>query len=76
MDDYFEMLKQEAAGEPFNKSRHNAALRERLNGRSKGAVEFKHQNISAVLLSLNLPWISGYKPAGHFQDDLREYLEG
>src|SRR5207247_2008306 len=32
-----------------------------------GSIEFKHQNISAVLVSLGLPYIEGYKPRGNFQ---------
>jgi hypothetical protein len=38
-----------------------------LNDRSEGAVEFKHQNISAVLKGLGEDWIPGYKPAFNFQ---------
>lgn len=49
------MLRAEAAGEPYNKSEHNQALRQLLNGRSKSSVELKHQNISAVLDALACP---------------------
>ncbi len=49
VEDYFDMLRAEAAGEPYHKSEHNRALRQLLNGRSKSSVELKHQNISAVL---------------------------
>jgi len=38
-----------------------------LNDRSEGWVEFKHQNISAVLKGLGEDWIPGYKPAFNFQ---------
>jgi hypothetical protein len=31
-------------------------------------VEFKHQNISAVLDRLGLPWIPGYKPKWNYQN--------
>lgn len=65
--DYFEMLRAELAGEEFNKSAHNEALREKLNNRSKGSVELKHQNISAVLYELGLHFIVGYKPRGNLQ---------
>ena len=70
VDDYVDMLKLELSGETFIKSARNEALREHLNGRTKGSVEFKHQNISAVMIMLGLPYIEGYKPAGNFQDSL------
>jgi hypothetical protein len=38
-------------------------------------VEFKHQNISAVLEKLGEPWIPGYKPAQHFQINLVRAVE-
>ncbi|MFN3515736.1 MAG: DUF3883 domain-containing protein [Novosphingobium sp.] len=41
-----------------------------LNGRSEGSIEFKHQNISAVLKGLGEDWIPGYKPAFNFQMSL------
>lgn len=66
------MLRAEAAGEPYNKSEHNRALRQLLNGRSKSSVELKHQNISAVLDAPGLPYINGYKPRGNSQLLLRK----
>jgi hypothetical protein len=47
------MLTLELAGQRYNKSAHRRELLQKLNGRSNGAVELKHQNISAVLLDLN-----------------------
>ncbi|WP_405118255.1 DUF3883 domain-containing protein [Pseudomonas leptonychotis] len=73
--DYFEMLRAEAAGLPFNKSEHNQALRRLLSGRSKSSVELKHQNISAVLDALGLPYINGYKPRGNSQLLLRKSVQ-
>lgn len=66
VEDYFDMLRAEAAGEPYNKSEHNQALRQLLNGRSKSSVELKHQNISAVLDALEevkLPGDKTYRAA-------------
>lgn len=68
------MLATEIRGEPFNKAAHNRTLRRKLNGRSRGAVERKHQNISAVLIELGRPYINGYKPLGNVQRMLREIL--
>jgi len=77
--DYFEMLSEELAGRPVNKAAHNAALRNLLRDRSKGSVEFKHANISAVLTLHGYPYINGYKPRFNFQALLEqvvlEYLE-
>jgi hypothetical protein len=67
---YFEMLGMELKGKEYNKAEHNRLLREKLQRRSKGSVEFKHQNVSAVLLNLGLPYIDGYKPARNFQRSL------
>jgi hypothetical protein len=46
-----------------------------LNGRSKSSVELKHQNISAVLDALGLPYINGYKPRGNSQLLLRKSVQ-
>ena len=73
--EYLDMLAREIRGERVNKARHNRELRERLDGRSKGAVEFKHQNISAVLLAEGFPPIDGYKPRGHVQAKLRDAVQ-
>jgi len=67
--DYFAMLADELGGEDFNKAEHNRALQD-IIPRSRGSIEFKHQNISAVLLGLGQPWIEGYKPAANFQNAL------
>jgi hypothetical protein len=64
--DYFAMLDAELSQRPYVKSRHSAALMERI-GRTHRSVEFKHQNISAVLEELGLPWIPGYKPKRNYQ---------
>jgi len=33
------------------------------NNRSDGSIEYKHQNISAILLRASQIYIQGYKPA-------------
>ena len=72
--DYLDMLARELRGEGFIKAAHNRALCERLDGRSRGAVERKHQNISAVLIALGFPSIDGYKPLGNVQALLRDIV--
>jgi hypothetical protein len=64
------MLKLELSGHHFVKTARNEAIRRKLPLRTKGSVEFKHQNTSAVMIMLGLPYIEGYKPAGNFQDSL------
>ena len=75
VQDYLDMLSLELRGEPYNKAAHNRQLQQRLQNRSHGAVEFKHQNLSAVLNSLGLPYIPGYKPRANVQTLLREVVE-
>ena len=65
--DYFRMLRLELAGEKYNKTKHRHALMELLNNRSNGSVELKHQNISAVLIEMGIPYIDGYKPRFNYQ---------
>ena len=67
--DYFAMLLDELGGKALNKAERNRALQQLIR-RSRGSIEFKHQNISAVLLGLGQPWINGYKPAANFQNAL------
>lgn len=72
---YFAMLKQELTGDSFNKANENRKLLPKLNGRTRGAIEFKHQNISAVLLENGWIYISGYKPSSNYQRALRDEVE-
>ena len=65
--DYFAMLADDITGRRYSKAEHRRALLPLLNDRSEGSVEFKHQNISAVLKGLAEDWIPGYKPAFNFQ---------
>jgi Domain of unknown function (DUF3883) len=65
--DYFDMLASDLSGRPYVKSRHSATLMAQI-GRTHRSVEFKHQNISAVLDELGMPWIAGYKPKPNYQN--------
>ena len=68
--DYFVMLNCELHGEKYSKTEHRQKLAMHLNDRSEGAIEMKHQNISAVLDELDMPFISGYKPFRNYQRSL------
>jgi len=72
--DYFDMLGKELKGSNYNKAEHNRSLFKLLDSRSHGSIERKHQNISAVLASLNIPYIRGYKPLYNFQRLLFEVV--
>ncbi len=68
--DYFDMLASEVVGRTYNKSEHRRAMIDRLDGRSEGSIERKHQNISAVLIGMGIPCIDGYKPLRNYQSVL------
>jgi len=72
---YFRMLALEARQERYTKTVFNAELRESLNARSKGSVERKFQNVSAVLSGIGMPFIAGYKPLGNAQLLLRQAVQ-
>jgi hypothetical protein len=72
--DYFAMLEADIAGRPYVKSHHSKALME-LVGRTHRSVEFKHQNISAVLDELGMPWIPGYIPKRNYQNAIFDAID-
>ena len=61
------MLTLELAGTPYSKTAHRRSLATLLDDRSEPSIEFKHANISAALLDLGYPYISGYKPRKNYQ---------
>ncbi len=67
--DYFAMLQDDLSGRPYSKAEHNRQI-QALTGRGRSSIEFKHQNIGAVLQGLGEAWIEGYKPAVNFQISL------
>ena len=76
VDDYLTMLAAETAGQQYSKTEHRRALRQRLSAnRTDSSVEYKYQNISAVLIMLGLPYIRGYKPEGNFQEALSAEIQ-
>jgi Predicted restriction endonuclease len=61
---YLKMREQEMAGLPYSKTEVNRALRDgELSRRSKASIEYRMQNISAVLNEICAPTIKGYLPA-------------
>ena len=77
--EYFAMLRKELAGVPYTKTVHNFNV-QRVTGRSRGAVEFKFANISAVLVNHDQRYVRGYLPRQNYQAALEtavfEWLAG
>lgn len=67
VEDYLDMLDGTLRGDRINKAEHYRALMGRLNGRTKGSVEMKYQNVSAVLVALDLDYLDGYVPLRNYE---------
>jgi hypothetical protein len=74
VDDYLSMLASELSGTPYSKAAHRRELLPRLSGRTSQSVEYKHANISAVLLDVGFPYLNGYKPRSNYQALLAEVV--
>jgi hypothetical protein len=74
VSDYLSMLSAELSGVPYSKTGHRRQLQPLLNDRSEQSIEFKHANISAVLIELGFPYISGYKPRSNYQQLLYDIV--
>lgn len=68
------MFRDELVGHTYNKTEHRRALQQVLNNRSEGSIEYKHQNISAILVDAGFPYIPGYKPAFNYQALLKDVV--
>jgi len=76
VDAYLKMLKWETEGTKYVKSKINAELRDGpLSSRTKGSVEFRMQNISAVMQELGITWIKGYKPAANVGEKVKANIK-
>jgi hypothetical protein len=73
--DYFDMLQAELLGRGYSKTDHRRKLLFVLGPRSEQSVEFKHQNISAILIHAGYPYIDGYKPKGNYQTLLSDQVQ-
>lgn len=69
--DYLRMFRLYLSGQPFSKTELRRRLQTTVN-RSDGSIEFKHQNISAVLRDLEMQWLGGYAPRGNYQNLLAQ----
>ncbi len=75
VESYLRMLLLELTGKSYNKTAYRHELQKLLHNRTDFAIEKKHQNISAILIELGLPYISGYKPLVNYQILLYEVIE-
>lgn len=71
---YVEMLRMENAGKAYSKADFNRQLRAKAIKRSKGSVEYRMANISAVLQEIGHAWINGYKPQRNVGDNVKNQI--
>lgn len=71
---YQRMLRAEARGAPLKKSDVVDEL-VRTTGRTKGSIEMRLQNLSAVLKDHGADWIDGFKPLSHYPARLAELID-
>lgn len=76
VEDYFDMLRLELTGHGYSKAEHRRELMKRLNNRSHSSVEMKHQNISAALIEMGIPYIDGYKPRFNYERSILPAMIG
>ena len=72
--DYFAMLRSDWAGEKLVKADAYRRLSEKID-RTPSSIERKHQNISAVLDRMGLPFLAGLVPASNFQAKLFDAVQ-
>tara|TARA_R110002020_G_scaffold34066_36_gene104018 strand:- start:320 stop:1099 length:780 start_codon:yes stop_codon:yes gene_type:complete len=70
---YFDLLEKQNANEPFIKAHVYRDLAQQT-GRTASSIEFKFQNISAVLNEMGLDWLTGLAPLANFQKLLAETI--
>lgn len=70
---YFSFLASQLAGAAYTKA---APVRElaAAQGRSKGSIEAKMMNVSAVLETMGREWVTGYKPLKNFNKALLDQV--
>lgn len=73
--DYLLMLTLQYSGQKYSKADHRRQLKTKLRERSEGSIEFKHCNISAVMINLGVHPITGYRPRWNYQRLLAEVVE-
>lgn len=76
---YFQMMEDELAGKDIDKTAIYRAVSAELVRRTEDSVARKLHNVSAVVATLGMPYVTGLKPLGHYQKTLpfavEEYLD-
>ncbi len=70
---YFAMLRAELAQQEYVKAQYVRDVAHAI-GRTRKSVEWKFQNVSAVLIAFGYPYIAGYKPAWNYQRLLEQVV--
>jgi hypothetical protein len=68
---YFDHLALELTGQAFNKAQLYRRLSQ-ITGRTPSSIEFKFQNISAVLNAMGREWMKGLAPLANYQELLAQ----
>ena len=71
---YEEMVLMQVSGQAYSKADVVRSLMRLMPARSRGAVELKLQNVTAIRQELRLPLIDGYKRMAHYQRALRDVV--
>jgi len=69
---HLRMLRMQLLGQKPSKAEHNRPLADELPSRNAASIEYKHRNISAVLVDAGYPTLIGYKPLPNVQTLLYE----
>ncbi len=72
---YFQLLESELSGKAVNKARFIRELNTHIKDRTKGSIEYKFGNISAVLSEKGLDFLNGYAPYNKYQNLLVNMTE-
>jgi hypothetical protein len=73
---YLWLLRSETNGYKVNKTNvRKALLAGPLSSRNDSSVEFRFQNISAVLADMGRDWVTGYRPAKNVGPNIRPRIE-
>ena len=70
---YLDMLSLELSKQPYVKSHFRRQLATQI-ARSEKSIEYRYQNISSVLATIDLPYINGYKPMKNVGMNVRDRL--
>ena len=71
---YYTFLNYQQSGEAYTKAPAVRSLAADL-GRTKGSIEAKMMNVSAVLNDRGLPFVTGYKPLSNYNKSLADQVE-